>query len=202
MDKNTKWPDIILLNGSSSAGKSTLAKGLQRHFFHPYLHFGFDDLVFMMPGRYWESSATPEQTVKDFIAEGVEMREIQKPGESKQTIAIFGPVFRNMINAMPAIVESIVNNGTSVIFDHIFHDQKMYDDCQRYFAAFDVLTVGVLCSLEVLEKREQERGDRVQGRARGLVDIVHSFCEYDVEVDTSKMNTTESIAIIEKHILG
>jgi chloramphenicol 3-O phosphotransferase len=55
----TKWPDIILFNGFSSAGKSTLSKALQNELNHPYLHFGFDDLIFISPERYWKSAATP-----------------------------------------------------------------------------------------------------------------------------------------------
>jgi len=57
----TKWPDIILFNGSSSAGKSTLSKALQNELNHPYLQFGFDDLIFISPERYWKSAATPQQ---------------------------------------------------------------------------------------------------------------------------------------------
>ena len=42
---------IILLNGTSSAGKSTLAKALQTLLSEPYLHVGIDTLVFALPKR-------------------------------------------------------------------------------------------------------------------------------------------------------
>ncbi len=57
----------------------------------------------------------------------------------------------------------------------VLHDQAMADDCKRCFAGLYVLTIGIFCPLEILEKREQERGDQVIGRARGLFDIVHNF---------------------------
>ncbi len=38
--------------------------------------------------------------------------------------------------------------------------------------------------IEVLEARERARGDRVLGRARGLVEVVHGFFDYDVRAGT------------------
>jgi chloramphenicol 3-O phosphotransferase len=40
---------IILLNGTSSSGKSTLAKGLQRVLSEPFLHFQLDAFIEMLP---------------------------------------------------------------------------------------------------------------------------------------------------------
>jgi chloramphenicol 3-O phosphotransferase len=54
--------------------------------------------------------------------------------------------------------------------------------------------------MKILEEREKERGDRVLGRARGLYDLVHSFSNYDVTVDTSKLSVEECIAKIKKLI--
>jgi len=202
MDQQTQWPDIILVNGPSSAGKSTLSKALQDELLHPYLHFGFDDLVFMSPRRYWGGAETREQKQeKELMKQGVEMVETQAPGEPKSVVAVFGPVLRHVIDAMAPVVGAMVKAGNSVIFDHVFHDKKMYDDCVEVLAPYNVFTVGVYCDLEVLEKREYERGDRVVGRARGLYDVVHSFCSYDVSVDTSKMSIQEAANIIKKGIL-
>ena len=56
--------------------------------------------------------------------------------------------------------------------------------------------VGVFCPLHVLEARERARGDRIMGRARGLVGIVHGFCDYDVEVDTCAMDAGTCAGIV------
>lgn len=202
MKKPIKWPDIILLNGISSAGKSTLAKALQDAISHPYLLFGFDSLVFMMPERYWKSAATAEQADKSYSQEGVEMVEAQQPDEPKKVVAVFGPVFRTMISSMAPVVATLVKQGTSVIFDHVLHDQQMYEECVRCFSAFNVLKVGVFCPLEIAEQRERERQDRVIGRARGLIDVVHSFCDYDVSIHTDKMSVAESVQLIINKITG
>jgi chloramphenicol 3-O phosphotransferase len=48
---------IVLLNGTSSSGKTTLAKALQRAMPTPYLHLGIDTVVFALPGRWLDAPA-------------------------------------------------------------------------------------------------------------------------------------------------
>jgi chloramphenicol 3-O phosphotransferase len=179
------WPDIILVNGASSSGKSTLCRALQEKILHPYLCIGFDDFVFLSAPRYYRGADTSRQDHSDdFTAEGVQMVKTSAPGEPVSVTARFGPVFRGIIDSMAPAVRALADGGNSVIFDHVLHDSEMYESCRRAFAGLDVFTVGVACPMEILEARERSRGDRVIGRARGLADVVHSFCDYDVLVDT------------------
>jgi chloramphenicol 3-O phosphotransferase len=69
----------------------------------------------------------------------------------------------------------------------------MYESVQRAFAGLHVFTAGVVCPVEILEAREASRGDRVRGRARGLVQVVHSFCEYDILVNTGEHSPQECV---------
>ena len=48
MADTTRWPDLILVNGPSSAGKTTLCRSLQERILHPYLVVGFDDFAIAM----------------------------------------------------------------------------------------------------------------------------------------------------------
>ena len=72
----------------------------------------------------------------------------------------------------------------------------MFESCQQAFNGLAVFTVGVVCPLDILEARERARGDRAIGRARGLVDVVHSFCSYDIVVDTGRAQVDASVADI------
>jgi chloramphenicol 3-O phosphotransferase len=72
----------------------------------------------------------------------------------------------------------------------------MYESFRRASAGLDIFTVGVTCPLEVLEARERERGDRVLGRARGLMEVVHEFCSYDASVDTAALSPEACVATI------
>jgi len=180
-----RWPDVILVNGPSSSGKSTLCRALQANVVHPYLCVGFDDFVFLSAPRYYRGADTRGQVqTDDFTVQGVEMVTASPPGAPISVTARFGPVFRRIIDAMAPAVRALVDGGNATIFDHVLHDREMYESCQRAFEGLDVFTVGVICPIDVLEARERSRGDRVIGRARGLVDVVHGFCNYDVVVDT------------------
>lgn len=151
----------------------------------------------MTAPRYYRGADTGRQDESDgFTALGVEMEAISPPGAPLAVVARFGPVFRRLVDSMAPAVRALVDGGNAVIFDHVLHDRAMYDSYCRATAGLDVFTVGVTCPLDVLEAREQARGDRVRGRARGLADIVHTFCSYDVTVDTGATSTDACVAAI------
>jgi chloramphenicol 3-O phosphotransferase len=89
-----------------------------------------------------------------------------------------------------------------VIFDHVLHDRSMYESYLAASAGLDVFTVGVTCPLDVLEKRERARGDRVMGRARGLSEVVHTFCAYDTMIDTGAMTPEACVKTVLGALIG
>jgi chloramphenicol 3-O phosphotransferase len=192
-----QWPQLILVNSPSSAGKTTLCRTLQEKILNPYLVVGFDDFIFMATPRYFRGADTGRQTETDaFTSLGVEMLITSKPGAPLKVTAKFGPAFRRLLNSMAPAVRALIDGGNAVIFDHVLHDRAMYESYRRAAAGLDVFTVGVTCPLDVLEARERARGDRVLGRARGLAEIVHGFCAYDALVDTAALSPQACIETI------
>ena len=190
-------PDVILVNGPSSAGKTTLCRALQAAIEDPYLVVAFDDFIFMAPPRYYRDADTSRQDEHDaFTALGVEMVKTSPPGAPPSVTARFGPVFRRLLDAMAPAVRALVDGGNAVIFDHVLHDRAMHESCRKAFDGLDVFAVGVTCPVDILEARERERGDRVLGRARGLAGVVHGFLDYDVMVDTGAMTPAACVSAI------
>jgi chloramphenicol 3-O phosphotransferase len=203
MPGRSRWPDVIFVNGPSSAGKTTLCRGLQAAIAEPYLCIGFDDFIFLSAPRYYLGADTAEQTRADeFTAQGVQMVKTSRPGKPVSMTAVFGPVFRRLIEAMPSAVRALVDGGNAVIFDDVLHDREMYESRLRALDGLDVFAVGVVCAIDVLEAREQARADRVIGRARGLVDVVHGFCGYDVVVDTGRADPDACVEEIMRALLA
>lgn len=197
MSEKTARPQLILVNGPSSAGKTTLCRALQQKILDPYLLVGFDDFVFMTAPRYYRGADTGRQDERDaFTALGVEMITTSMPGDPVGVMAKFGPVFRRLLDSMAPAVRALIDGGNAVIFDHVLHDHAMYESFRRATAGLDVFTVGVTCPIGVLEARERERGDRVLGRARGLMGVVHGFCSYDLTVDTAALSPEACVAAI------
>jgi len=88
------WPQLILVNGPSSTGKTTLCRALQARIRQPYLCVGFDDFIFFSAPRYYGKADTSSQTEFDaFTAQGVEMVRTSSPGAPESVAAVFGPVF-------------------------------------------------------------------------------------------------------------
>ena len=191
------WPDIFLVNGPSSAGKTTLCRALQAAIAEPYLVTSFDDFVLMAAPRYYRGADTSRQDERDaFTTLGVEMVMTSLPGAPPSVTARFGPVFRRLLDSMAPAVRTLVDGGNAVIFDHVLHDRAMHESCRMAFAELDVFAVGVTCPVEILEMRERERGDRVLGRARGLAGVVHGFMSYDIMVDTGAMTPAACVSAI------
>ena len=69
-----RWPDVFLVNGPSSAAKTTLCRALQAAISEPYLVIGFDDFIFMSASRYYRGADTARQSERDaFTALGLSL---------------------------------------------------------------------------------------------------------------------------------
>ena len=192
-----RWPDVILVNGPSSAGKTTLCRALQAAISHPYLCLGFDDFVFSSAPRYYRGGDSPAQTETDeFSLQGARLLTTSSPGEPKSVTAVFGPRVRHLIDAIAPAVRTIVKMGNPVILDHVLHDRDNVRELPKgiqWPRCFQRR-----CRLS----NRHPRGARARprhhaiGRARGHVDVVHSFCGYDIVVDTGRAQVDACVAEI------
>ncbi|MBI5667052.1 MAG: AAA family ATPase [Chloroflexi bacterium] len=152
---------IILLNGTSSSGKSTLAKALQNTFDTPYLHVGIDTFIFMLPKAYLNPPLW--YTVFEYH---------WQPDGS--LIITTGPLGHQLMAAMHEAIAGLARAGFNIIVDHVMLEAAWLDDCVRLLRDFDVTFVGVRCRLAVVEQREWERKDRTLGQAKAQYSVVHA----------------------------
>jgi chloramphenicol 3-O phosphotransferase len=147
---------IIFLNGTSSAGKSTLAKALRAALSEPFCYYASDQLAdagfrTIRRGRH---GATPGEREKFFDG-------------FHRSIAAFAEA------------------GNDLIVEHIVEQQSWADQLAALLAGLDVFWIGVHAPIDELERRERERGDRSIGEARYHLKT-HGFCSYDLDVDTNE----------------
>lgn len=160
---------IILVNGASSAGKSTLARLTQQKAHESFLHLSFDHLR--------ESNALPMARIRNGELDWERMRPA---------------VFDGFHRCLPAFAAA----GNNLIVDHIIEQQQWLADLVQLLAPFDVFFVGVHCPLQELERREQHRGDRRIGDARRDFHAVHRFTEYDLDIDSTQPNEDNVVRLI------
>lgn len=162
-----KKGNIILLNGASSSGKSTLSKALIKQL-PDYFHYSLDDF--------------------DHVIEQMEDR------DNHRLIPVATEHYFHRMIAMFA------DSGVNLIVDHVIHDAFTREDWHTSLAGYPVLSVGVFCPLEELERREKERGDRRIGQAKEQLEFVHKEEVYDLKVDTFEDGLTGCVERIAERV--
>jgi chloramphenicol 3-O phosphotransferase len=163
---------VIVLNGASSSGKSSIALELQRLLPRPFLAFGVDTLVAALP-----PASPAHEPVIMFGSDG--------------GVAV-GDGFRPLQNAWYQGLAAIARDDVGVIIDEVLLGGR--ESQNRLRSALDglrVVWVGVRCDLEVAVAREVARPDRTQGMAASQAVIVHEGVQYDLQVDTTTSTALE-----------
>ncbi len=162
--------DIVVLNGGSSSGKTTIGRCLQDLLPAPWLMLGVDDLIAAMPTRQ----------DGDLIA--------LAPDGGVRT----GPGFRRLEAAWYDGIAAVARGGVGVIVDEVFlGGAGSQARLGQALIGLEVLWVGVRCDPAVAAAREKGRPDRVPGMAASQTEIVHRGVSYDVEVDTTSRPARE-----------
>ncbi len=150
---------IILLNGASSSGKSTLARALQRELEEPFWHYSIDHLN--------AAQVLPAERIERGDFAWSAMREA---------------FFEGFHRSLPALAES----GNNLIVEHIIETDVWRDRLERLLRESDVFYVGVHCPLSELERRELARGDRHIGDASKDFELTQRHGPYDFSVDSTQ----------------
>jgi chloramphenicol 3-O phosphotransferase len=148
---------IILLNGASGSGKTSIAEQLLLVLDEPWFHLPVDAINAMR---------SRQRTLE------------LSPADLELVLARTRAGFHRAVAGMAAA-------GNDVIADHVLSERWRLLDCLAVFAAFDVVFVGVRCAPAELARRERLRGDREPGLALAQHERVHAHGRYDLECDTT-----------------
>jgi len=185
---------VIILNGPSSVGKSSIQKKVQELFEQPYLRMGFDDLAFLPP-RYIsvDGPVFPAN-------QGIWLDTIKQ--NNHQIVRIhYGEVGQKMIKGIHRTFSAFASAGNNIIVDYILYDRTWLSDLVEALKGYKVYFIGVNAPLSVIEEREKQRGNRLVGHSRSHYDTVHKDLMYDLEIDSSKF-TPEELALIIKNFVA
>lgn len=180
---------IIYLNGTSSAGKSSVAAALQAVLPVPYVLFSLDRFNGMFPARY--VAVQPfGQAIPPLAHQGMLLLHEMLEGGLRLDTRL-GPAARRFVTGMRHTIRALALTGNNVIVDDVLYDRALLTECVAVLAGLPVTFVKVYCPLAEVERREQERGDRILGLAAWQLERVHDGVVYDLEVDTSRHSTIE-----------
>ena len=156
---------VILLNGPSSSGKSTLAKAL-----------------------------------KILILEKLSLRyEVVSIDEFMKTDPM-GTIYEDDVfeisDHICGRVLDLMKNGAGVIIDHVITSERIFLRLKEAVTDYEFRTVRVTCPIEILKKREKERGDRCPGSAESSAEYLFPGEGYDLVVDSGLNSPEENAAAI------
>jgi chloramphenicol 3-O phosphotransferase len=161
---------IIILNGTSSSGKTSIVKALQEILDEPYVDAGIDKFIWMLPERYLDRPLWDEVL-----------------GLATQA----GAVGHRLMSGMHQAIAALSRTGNNVVADHVLVEPEWLQECVALFSDQPAYLVAVRCPLQVLEQRERARKNRTWGQARAQFGLVHAHGIYDLEVDTSVSSAQE-----------
>jgi chloramphenicol 3-O phosphotransferase len=180
---------IVILNGVSRSGKSTLARAVQEQVPGAWMHLGVDG----------HKACTPPA-----LQPGVGLRPgvAQVPSELEAYVPIL----------YAALYESVAAHarlGLDVVMDVNHHEtyskpHGILRDSARRLDGLSVLFVGLMCPIEVIWERRattwgQER-DKVPPDVVAAVELAqgatHAHGRYDLVIDTSAVSPTEGAEAI------
>ena len=154
-------PQAIVLNGTSSSGKTAIAHCLQDALPKLYLNFSVDAVLYAVPPADLKTMQQGWQ--------------ITRPGYN----------LSRMIRGYHAASAALLKTGNRLIIDNATTRDGWREDLMQCLAGYSVFWVGVFCDLAVAEAREKARGDRAIGTAAREAPVVHRGFAYDLEIDTS-----------------
>ncbi|MEU4155407.1 AAA family ATPase [Actinoplanes sp. NPDC026670] len=153
---------MLLLNGASSSGKSSVVRALLPLLADPWFVFAVDGLTAMR-------SAVHTRVLDD---------------------AEIDAMLTRMRRGYHRAVAGLVSAGNDVIMDYPLSEAWRLADLVEVLAGVDVTLVEVRCSPVELARREVARGDRPVGLAVSQT-LVYGHGDRDIVVDTTDSSALE-----------
>ena len=154
---------VIVLNGVSSSGKTTLATTMQRQLAADnecWFIYAIDDYFSKVPFDW----VTGGKHVGVHADEGVALEHVDGVFRMRM-----GPIGRQVLVAWRGAVGSAARAGLNVIADNVVLTEEEWQGWQAELDGLDVHWVRVHIDLDVVEAREAARGNRMLGHVRAAV---------------------------------
>jgi chloramphenicol 3-O phosphotransferase len=173
---------IIILNGTSSSGKTSITKDLFKLFpKDETCLLSYDTFI----EDYFKLLANRFPIYSDI--------DYSKPHPGNKFIL---PSIKILFYHT---VQTFSELGKTVIVDIVLSDKKQLLEISKILEDYYVLFVGVHCPVEELRRREIARGDRRKGTAEYQLGFVHQNAVYDLEVSSFDNSSNECSLYIKNY---
>lgn len=181
---------VIIINGPSAGGKSSILKAFQAQEKEPWLCAGIDKLfVEVLHEKFFlEDNAAKYKIMKNTKSQTPD----GKPVFGIEMLSMGKKILRGMHSAIAGYAKA----GCDVIVDYISYSPEQRDELLQTLSGLETVLVGISADLKQLEQRELSRGTSPEGHARSHYKAVHEGWKYDLEIDTTQTPPEKTAALI------
>lgn len=165
-------PQVIILNGTGSSGKTSVAKLLQEQLAQQYLNFSIDSVLYALPPSDLANMMKGEPITRG------------------------GYDYAKLVDGYHRCLPSLLDAGCKLIIDNAWIDSAEVDSLMTLLSPYQVCVIGVYCDLAEAQRRELARGDRAIGLAEYEYPLVHKVFNYDFTLDTSSISPEQGANLI------
>lgn len=165
-------PQVILLNGTGSSGKTSIAKELQEQLPQQYLNFSIDSVLYALPPSDLQHMIKGEPITRG------------------------GYDYAKLVDGYHRCLPGLLDAGCCLIIDNAWIDGAEVDALMTMLSPYRVFAIGVHCDLAVAQAREKARGDRAIGLAEYEFPLVHQHVNYDFTLDSSAITPAQGALLI------
>lgn len=194
---------VIILNGPSAVGKSSIQTELQKQMDELYLKVGIDSFFDALIASPDLSNFEKDKEFSQYTPDGILIRSVKltKDASGNQIVPLtIGPAGDKIISGMHYAIAAYAARGNNVIVDYILYKPEWAEDLKAALKDTKTYYIGIKAPLGTLEEREKKRGTSPIGHARSHYDTVHQGMSYDLELDVSNLSPEQSAKKIKEFI--
>lgn len=194
LSKNTNEGVIVILNGPSSVGKTSIQKSFQKQSNELFLRIGIDTFFDELIEEPDLSNFANDKKFDQYTSQGEYIRGIDLIFDENGCPVVplkIGSAGDRIMFGMHRAIAAYAKAGNNVIVDYIVYKPSLAKDLDESLSKCKTYFVGVHAPLIVIEEREKARKTSPCGHARSHYGSVHQDLSYDLEVDTSKFSASE-----------
>lgn len=190
---------VIILNGPSSAGKTSIQKAFQKKAKRHFLRVGIDTFFDALIEEPDLSTFHQDKKLEQLTPTGELIRSIELTTDENKFPIVplkIGPAGDRIIFGMHSAIAAYAEAGNNLIVDYILYNPAWTEDLKEKLKGEKTYFIKVHAPLEVIEQREKSRNTSPVGHARSHYNTVHKNMSYHLSIDSSIQTPEESASQI------